>query len=82
MSEYMIIDGIKAEINGEKNILELARKVGNNKYKLCCVMSKRAKELEKKIPEEIDKSDKKAISLAADEIYEGKIIASDDQNNN
>lgn len=28
MSEYMIIDGIKAEINGEKNILELARKVG------------------------------------------------------
>ena len=28
MSEYMIIDGIKAEINGEKNILELARKIG------------------------------------------------------
>jgi len=28
MSEYMIIDGIQAEINGEKNILELARKVG------------------------------------------------------
>ena len=28
MSEYMIIDGIKAEINGEKNILELARKAG------------------------------------------------------
>ena len=28
MSEYMIIDGIKAEINGEKNVLELARKVG------------------------------------------------------
>ncbi len=28
MSEYMIIDGIKAEIEGEKNVLELARKVG------------------------------------------------------
>ena len=28
MSEYMIIDGIKVEIEGEKNILELARKVG------------------------------------------------------
>ena len=28
MSEYMIIDGIQAEINGEKNILELARKIG------------------------------------------------------
>ncbi len=28
MKEYMIIDGIKAEINGEKNVLEVARKVG------------------------------------------------------
>jgi NADH-quinone oxidoreductase subunit G len=28
MSEYMIIDGIKAEIDGEKNVLEVARKVG------------------------------------------------------
>lgn len=28
MSEYMIIDGIKVEIEGEKNILELARKAG------------------------------------------------------
>ena len=65
----------------EPPIDELTRKVDNNKYKLCCVMSKRAKELEKKIPEEIDKSDKKAISMAADEIYEGKIVSSDKQNN-
>ncbi len=28
MSEYMIIDGVKAEIEGEKNVLEVARKVG------------------------------------------------------
>ncbi len=28
MSDYMIIDGIKAEINGERNVLEVARKVG------------------------------------------------------
>ena len=28
MSEYTIIDGIKAEIDGEKNVLEVARKVG------------------------------------------------------
>ena len=28
MSEYMIIDGIKVKIEGEKNILELARKAG------------------------------------------------------
>ena len=38
-------------------------------------MAKRAKELEKRIPAEIEKSDKKAISLAADEIYSGKIVA-------
>lgn len=59
---------------------ELARKTGNNKYKLCCVMGKRAKELEKKIPAEIEKSDKKAISLAADEIYAGKVVPSDENN--
>ena len=28
MSEYMIIDGIKVQIEGEKNVLELARKAG------------------------------------------------------
>ena len=57
----------------------LEKKMGN-KYKLCCVMSKRAKELEKRIPAEIEASDKKAISMAADEILEGTIVASDNQN--
>ena len=61
----------------EPPIDELAGKVGGNKYKLCCVMSKRAKELEKRIPAEIEKSDKKAISLAADEIIDGKVSSSD-----
>lgn len=57
----------------EPPIDELAAKIDNNKYKLCVVMSKRAKELEKRIPEELEKSDKKAISLAAEEIYNGTI---------
>ena len=61
----------------EPPIDELVAKMGGNKYKLCCIMEKRAKELEKRIPAEIENSDKKAISLAADEIYEGKIISSD-----
>lgn len=61
----------------EPPIDELAKRTDNNKYKLCCVVSKRAKELEKKIPEQIDKSDVKAISIAAEEIYEGKIVSSD-----
>ena len=60
---------------------ELAAKMGGNKYKLVCVMAKRAKELEKRIPAEIEKSDKKSISLAADEIFEGKVVASDALNN-
>lgn len=60
----------------EPPIDELAGKMGGNKYKLSIVMAKRAKELEKRIPAELEKSDKKAISLAADEIYEGKIVSS------
>lgn len=66
----------------EPPIDELAGKMGNNKYKLCCVMEKRAKELEKRIPAEIEKSDKKAISLAADEIYQGKVVSSDSSSEN
>lgn len=61
----------------EPPIDELAAKTDGNKYKLCIVMAKRAKELEKRIPEEIEKSDKKAITLAAEEIFEGKIVASE-----
>lgn len=61
----------------EPPIDELADRMGGNKYRLACVLSKRAKELEKRIPAEIEKSDKKAISLAADEIIEGKVTASD-----
>ncbi len=57
---------------------ELVKKMDGNKYKLCIIMEKRAKELEKRIPAEIEKSDKKAISMAADEIYEGSIVSSDD----
>lgn len=61
---------------------ELANRMGGNKYKLVTVMAKRAKELEKRIPAELEKSDIKSVSWAANEIYEGKIIASDDANKN
>lgn len=59
----------------EPPIDELVKRTGGNKYKLSVIMAKRAKELEKRIPAEIEKNDKKAISLAADEIYSGKIVA-------
>lgn len=57
---------------------ELEAKMGN-KYKLSCVVAKRAKELEKRIPAEIEASDKKAITMAEEEIMSGKIIASDEK---
>ncbi|MCI5797399.1 MAG: DNA-directed RNA polymerase subunit omega [Firmicutes bacterium] len=57
---------------------ELAAKTDGNKYKLCTVIAKRAKELEKRIPAELEKSDKKAISIAAEEVYNGTIVASEE----
>ena len=61
---------------------ELAARMDGNKYRLCSVMAKRAKELEKRIPAELEKSDIKSVSWAAEEILEGKVIASDIQNKN
>lgn len=56
-------------------IEELRQKVGNE-YILANLVAKRAKELEKEIPEVIENSPEKSISLAAREIYSGKIVAS------
>ncbi len=56
-------------------IEELKNKVGNA-FVLSNLVAKRAKELEKEIPEVIENSLKKSISLAMDEIYSGKIVAS------
>lgn len=53
---------------------ELASRTNGNKYLLACIMSKRAKELEKRIPEELAKSDNKSVSWAAFEIFDKKII--------
>ena len=59
----------------EPPIEELKAKVGNE-YLLTNLVAKRAKELEKEIPEVIEHSPEKAISLAAREIYSGKIVSS------
>ena len=55
-------------------IEELKEKAGNE-YILTNLVAKRAKELEKEIPEVIENSQEKAISLAAREVYTGKIVA-------
>ncbi len=56
---------------------ELADKTKGNKYILSILVSKRAKEIETTRRNELATADKKAISLALDEVYEGKIVPSD-----
>ena len=56
-------------------IEELRAKVGNE-YLLTNLVAKRAKELEKEIPDVIEHSQDKAITLAAREVLSGKIVAS------
>lgn len=55
-------------------IEQLKRKVGNE-YILSNLVAKRAKELEKEIPEVLEHSTEKSISVACREIFSGKIEA-------
>lgn len=59
-------------------IEELKEKVGNV-YILANLAAKRAKYLEKTIPEVIENQNDKAISIALKEIDSGKIVATDNQ---
>ena len=57
----------------EPPIDKLAEKTGGNKYILSILASKRAKEIEATRREELATADKKAIQIALQEIYDGKI---------
>ena len=61
----------------EPPIDELEKKAGKNKYVLSVLASKRAKEIETTRRSELATADKKAISLALDEIYNGEIVSSE-----
>ncbi len=61
----------------EPPIDELAKRAGGNKYVLSILAAKRAKEIETTRRAELATADKKSISIALDEIYEGKIVPSD-----
>ena len=52
---------------------ELAKKTKGNKYILSILASKRAKEIETTRINELSTADKKAISIALDEIYNGDV---------
>ena len=56
--------------------IEELKKIAGNEYILTNLVAKRAKELEKDIPEVIENSQEKAISLAARDVHCGKIVAS------
>ena len=56
---------------------ELTKKANGNKYILSIIASKRAKEIETTRRAELATADKKSISIALDEIAEGKIVPSD-----
>lgn len=56
--------------------IEELKQIAGNEYILTNLVSKRAKELEKEIPEVIESSTEKAISIAAREVFSGKVISS------
>ena len=60
----------------EPAIDKLLVKMNGNKYVLCNVISKRAKEIESVRRLELADQDKKAITLACEEISEGKVKSS------
>ncbi len=61
----------------EPPIDNLASQTKGNKYVLSILASKRAKEIETTRRAELATADKKAISIALEEIAEGKITSSD-----
>ncbi len=52
---------------------ELTKKAGGNQYILSIVTAKRAKEIETTRRAELATADKKAISIALDEIFNGEV---------
>lgn len=46
----------------------------DSKYALCCLVAKRARQLQDKKPALLEESNTKAITYAAQEIYDGKVV--------
>ena len=61
----------------EPSIDKLLTKTNGNKYVLCTIVAKRAKEIENVRRLELADQDKKAISLACEEVVEGKVKPSE-----
>ena len=61
----------------EPSIDKLLSKTNNNKYVLCAIITKRAKDIESVRRLELADQDKKAISIACEEIASGKVVPSE-----
>ncbi len=60
----------------EPSIDKLLNQTSGNKYILCNVISKRAKEIESVRRLELADQDKKSISIACEEVASGKVTTS------
>lgn len=60
----------------EPAIDKLLAQTNGNRYVLCSIVSKRAKEIESVRRLELADKDRKAISIACDEVVAGKVKAS------
>ena len=56
---------------------ELAKRTNGNVYVLSNLIAKRAKEIETVRRVDITEGDEKSISIAAEEVYEGKVVPSE-----
>lgn len=61
----------------EPPIDELVKKTKGNAYVLCNIVAKKAKEIEATRKAELDNSELKSISVAANEVYQGQVVPSD-----
>ena len=60
----------------EPSIDKMLEKTNGNRYILCTIVAKRAKEIENMRRLELADQDKKAISIACEELVEGKLTGS------
>ena len=56
---------------------DLVKNAKGNRYVLCTVITKRAKEIATVCRLELENMDKKAISLACEEVFQGKVVPSE-----
>jgi len=60
-------------------VAELLEKVDDNRYSLVIMTSKRAREIASGDKVRVETEDKSPVTIAADEILDGKVVKADDE---